>query len=80
MARVAAEAVGPLARRVAKTGSRLGLPLGSGRRLAFPGDDLEGHVEAVLLVSGKPDRPRTAAPERPERPVAAEDEIALEKG
>jgi hypothetical protein len=49
---IAAEAVGTLAGGVAQAGSRLGLPFGSGRRLPFPGHDLEGYVEPILLVSG----------------------------
>ena len=78
--RVAAEPVGALAGRMAQARGGLGLPLGSGRRLPLPRHDLEGHVEPVLLVAGKPDRAGTAAPQRPQRPVAAEDELALDKG
>jgi len=59
---------------------RLGFPLGSGRRLPFPRHDLQGYVETVLLVTGEPDRAGTAAPQRPQRPVAAENEVALDKG
>ena len=78
--RVAAETVGALARRMTEARGRLGLSLGSGRRLPLPRHDLQGHVEPVLLVAGEPDRAGTAAPQRPQRPVAAENEVALDKG
>ena len=78
--RVAAETVGALARRMTQARGRLGLPLGSGRRLPLPRHDLQGHVEPVLLVAGEPDRAGAAAPQWPQRPVAAENEVALDKG
>ena len=53
------------------------LALGSRRRLALAGDDLQRDVEAGLLVAGEPDGARPAAPERPNRPVATEDGLAL---
>ena len=77
---IAAEPIRALAGRVAQTGRRLGLTLGTGRRLPLPGHDLEGHVQAVLLVPRKPDRARPSAPQRPQRPVPPEDELALDKG
>ena len=45
--------------------------------LALARDDLESDVEAVLLVAREPDRARAAAPERPHRAVAAEEETGL---
>ena len=54
---------------------RLGLALGPRRRLALARDDLERDVEARALVAGEPDRARAAAAERPQRPVAVEDEL-----
>ena len=77
---VAAEPIRALAGGVAQAGGRLGLALGTGGRLPLPGHDLEGDVEAVLLVPGKPDGPRTSAPQRPQRAVAPEDELALDEG
>jgi hypothetical protein len=44
-------------------------------RLPFAGDDLQGDVEAVLLVERKPDRSRSAASEGSNGPVAPEDEL-----
>ena len=78
--RVAAETVGTLTRRMTEARGRLGFPLCSGRRLPLPRHDLQGHVEPVLLVAGEPDRAGTAAPQGPQRPVAAENEVALDKG
>jgi hypothetical protein len=78
--RVAAETVGALTGRMTEARSGLGFPLGSRRRLPFSRHDLQGHVEPVLLVAGEPDRAGTAAPQGPEWPVAAENEIALDKG
>ena len=77
---VTAEPVGALARRVAQAGGSLGLALGPGGRLPFPGDDLERHLHAVLLVPGEPDGAGAPASERPQGAVAAEDEVALNKG
>ena len=77
---VASEPVRALAGGVAQAGGGLRLPLGPGRRLALPRDDLESDVEAVLLVPGKPDRAGPSTPERPQRAVAPEDELALDKG
>jgi hypothetical protein len=80
MLRITAEAVGALAGGMAQTGRGLGLALRSGCRLPLAGHDLECDVEAVLLVPGKPDGAGTAAPERPQRAIAPEDELALDKG
>ncbi len=77
---VTAEAIGALTGGMAQTGRSLGLALGAGCRLPLTGDDLERDVEPVLLVPGKPDGAGTAAPERPQRAVAPEDELALDKG
>jgi hypothetical protein len=77
---VAPEPVRALAGGVTQPGGGLGLPLGPGCRLAFPRDDLESDVEPVLFVPGKPDRAGTSAPERAQRAVAPEDELALDKG
>jgi hypothetical protein len=77
---VAAEAVRPLAARMAETGRGLGLSFRPGCGFSLPRDDLERHVEAVLLVACKPDGAGAAAAQGPERPVSAEDELALEEG
>jgi hypothetical protein len=78
--RIAAEPVRTLTAGVAETGSGLGLALGAGRRLPLPRHDLEGDVEAVLLVAREPDGTGTPAPERPQGPVPPEDKLALEDG
>ena len=53
----------------------LGLALGPHRGLALARDDLQRDVEPGPLVAGEPDRARAAAAERPQRPVAVEDEL-----
>jgi len=77
---VAAESIRPLTGGVAQAGGGLRLTLGAGCRLPLPGHDLEGDVEPVLLVPGKPNGAGTSTPERPQRAVAPEDELALDKG
>jgi hypothetical protein len=77
---IAPEPVSALAGGVAQAGGGLRLPLGPGGRLPLPRDDLESDVEPVLLVPGKPDGAGTSTPERPQRAVAPEDELALDKG
>jgi hypothetical protein len=77
---IAAEPVRALAGGVAQAGGGLRLPLGARCRVALARDDLESDVEPVLLVSGKPDGAGTSAPERPQRAVAPEDELTLNKG
>jgi hypothetical protein len=73
---VARERVRAQARRVtqARCGGRLAL--GSSGGLPFAGNDLEGDLETSPLVAGEPDRPGGSAPERPQRPIAVEDELA----
>ena len=61
--------------RVAQARRRRGLALRAGGCLALARDDLESDIEAVLLVADEPDRAGTAAAERPERAVPAEDEL-----
>src|SRR6185503_18272519 len=78
--RVAAKAVRALTRGMAQPGRGLRLPLGTRGRLAFTRDDLQGHVEPVLLVPGQPDGARAAAPQGAEWPVPPEHELALEEG
>ena len=73
--RVVREAVRAEAGRMAQARRGLGLALGARRGFPFARDDLERDVEARLLVAGEPDRAGAAAAERPERPVAAEDEL-----
>jgi len=77
VAGVAAEAVGAQAALVSKPRSGLGLALGPQRRLSLARDDLERDVEPRPLVAGEPDGARAAAPERPQRPVAVEDELPV---
>ena len=73
--RVAAESVRAQASRMAQLRRGLGLALGPHGRLALARDDLQRDVEAGPLVTGEPDRARAAAAERPQRPVAVEDEL-----
>ncbi len=73
--RVAAEPVRAQAGGMAQVRGRLGLALGPHGRLALPRDDLQRDVEARPLVAGEPDRARAAAAERPQGPVAVEDEL-----
>ena len=53
----------------------LGLAFGTVRGFALARHDLQGHVEAGVLVAGEPHRAGCAAPERPQRAVAIEDEL-----
>ena len=76
VAAVALERVGAQTVLVAQARSCKRLALGSRRGLALARDDLQRDVEAVALVAGEPDRARAAAAERPERPVAVDDELA----
>ena len=76
VARVAVEAVGAQAALVAQARRRERLALRARGRLALARDDLERHVEAVLLVAREPDRARAAAAERAQGPVALGDELA----
>jgi hypothetical protein len=74
--RVTGERVGAQAARMAQAGRCGRLALGAGGGLALSGDDLEGDVEARLLVACEPDRSRAAAAEGTERAVPVEDEPA----
>jgi hypothetical protein len=56
-----------------RRGLRLALRAMCGLPLAR--DDLERHVEPVLLVAREPDGAGAAAAERPERAIAVEDEL-----
>ena len=80
VAAVAAEVVGAQAALVAEPRGRLRLALRARSRLALARDDLERDLEAGPLVAGEPDRARAAAAERPERPVAVEDELPVRQG
>src|SRR6266550_9288797 len=73
--RVAAEPVRAQAGGMAQLRGRLGLALGPHGRLALARDDLQRDVEARPLVAGEPHRARAAAAERPQGPVAVEDEL-----
>jgi hypothetical protein len=76
---VAVERVGAEAPRVAQPCSRLGLAFSAGASLAFARDDLQRDVETIGLIAREPDRARAAAPERPQGPVPAEDELTGRK-
>ncbi len=65
---------------MAQAGGGLGLALGARSGLPFARHDLERDVELRLLVAGEPDRARSAAAERLERPVAAEHELGEGEG
>ena len=65
---------------VAEAYGRFDLALGPCTRLALPSDDLERDDAGRSLVPHEPDGARSARAERPERPVAAEDEIVLADG
>jgi hypothetical protein len=80
MAVVRAEVVGAHAALVAQARRGLHLAGGPCRALALARDDLQCDVEPGLLVAGEPDRAGAAPTERPERPVAVEDERAIGKG
>src|SRR5207245_3401485 len=75
--RVASARVGAEAALVPQPRRDLRLALGPLAGLPVPRDDLQGDVEAVPLVAREPDRARAAAPERPQRAVAVENELAL---
>ena len=80
VAAVAAEVVGADAALVAQPRGRLHLARGARRALALARDDLERDLEAGALVAGKPDRAGATAAERPQGPVAVEDEVGCGKG
>ncbi len=71
------ERVDSLAARMpeCRRGFRLSLRAGCG--LALPRDDLEGDVEARLLVAREPDVSHPSGSERAQRAIAAEDQLAL---
>src|SRR5206468_266895 len=73
--RVAGEAERALTVRMAEACGRLRLPLRARSGLAFTLHDLERNLDPRLRVEREPDRPRAAAPERAQGPVAAEDEL-----
>ena len=73
--RVAAEPVRAQAGGMPQLRGRLRLALGPHGRLALPRDDLQRDIESCPLVAGEPDRARAAAAERPQGPVAVEDEL-----
>ena len=77
VARVARERVDPLAAWVPERGGGARLAVGALGDPALAGDHLQGDVEAVLLVAREPDVPHSAGAERPQRPVAAEDQLVL---
>ena len=62
---------------VAEPGHGNRLPLGAGARLALLRDDLERDVPTLSFVPGEPHRAGATAPERAQRPIAAEDELVL---
>ena len=80
VAAVAAEVVGPDAALVAEPRSRLHLACGPRRALPLARDDLERDLEPGALVPGEPDRAGPATTERPQGPVAVEDEVGSGKG
>ena len=73
--RVAREREDALAARVAERGGGAGLALGPVAALALAGDDLQGDVEAALLVAGEPDMAHSARAEGADRPVPAQEEL-----
>ena len=77
---VRAEVVRTHAALVAQARRRLHLACRACRALALPRDDLQRDVEPGLLVAGEPDRAGAAPTDRPERPIAVEDECAIGKG
>ena len=72
--------VDPLAARMAELRGRARLALGARAGLALARDDLERDVEAVALVACEPHRAGASAAERPDRPVATEDQLAGGEG
>ena len=73
--RVTREREDALAARVAERGGCAGLTLGPVAALALAGDDLQGDVEAALLVAGEPDMAHPARAEGANRPVPAQEEL-----
>ena len=80
VAAVAAEVVGADAALVPEPRRRLHLARRPRGALALARDDLERDLEAGALVPGEPDGAGAAAAERPEGPVAVEDEVGGGKG
>ena len=80
VAAVAAEVVGAHAALVAKPRGGLHLAGGARGALALARDDLERDLEPGALVAGEPDGAGPAPAERPEGPVAVEDEVGSRKG
>src|SRR5581483_8672689 len=78
--RVAREREDPLAARVTERRRGTRLALRARGRLPLARDDLERHVEPRLLVAREPHLPHPARAERPQRPVAAEDELPCDCG
>ena len=72
---VAGEAERALAVGMAELRGRPRLALGARSGLALARHDLERDLDAELGVVCEPDRAGAAAPERAQRPVAAEDEL-----
>ena len=77
---VRAEVVRTHAALVAQARRGLHLACRACRALALPRNDLQRDVEPGLLVAGEPDRAGAAPTDRPERPIAVEDECAIGKG
>ena len=75
VARVPLERVGAQAALVPESRGRKRLPLRARGRLALARDDLQRDLEPGPLVAREPDRPRTAASERPQGPVALGHEL-----
>ena len=73
--RVTREREDALAARMAERGGGAGLALGAVAALALAGDDLQGDVEAALLVAGEPDMAHSARAEGADRPVPAQEEL-----
>src|SRR5438445_4829686 len=77
--RVAPEGVCAETRRMAQLCGGLRLALGPRSGLALARDDLERDVQSRLLVARKPDRAGAAATQRPQGPVAVEDELGADE-
>src|SRR5581483_8394864 len=75
VARVASERVDALAARMPERRGGPRLALGAGGRLPLPSHHLQRDVEPGALVPREPDVPHPARPERPQRAVAAEDQL-----
>ncbi len=80
VAAVTAEVVGADASLMAKPRRCFHLPCRPGSPLALARDDLQGDLETGSLVPREPDRSGPAAAERPEGPVAVENEVGSGKG